>query len=358
MRRFLAILGCLLVAAPTRAWAENEPAPDAAAPAVAELAPDQGSLLATGAAFVPGLLLHGSGHFALGERRSAYGLLAMEGAGLVGLIGGIGLLAAAGGSEKLAALYVPMAVSGLGLFAVSFLADVVGVVHGRGPWPEPIVPAGITIRAGYVGLFGSKHSFQNLGELGVAWQSERLVLQGRATLQPQGDYSEYRCLAGWRLWAPADDPVTRLSIVGDLARQGFYSEGFAITTFRAFGELRWNLGSLVPTMQNAWLLGRLGWGFEAFDFTGTSADDDGLPFMVAELGLGLMASDRVEVELAYRQRKGELPGGMPLSNGLAGFAGMVELRGRVAVGRGWALVTGAKLGTGVMPWLAVESQLF
>lgn len=367
MRRLLAILGCFLATAPLCAWAEAQRAPSASQPAVPAVAdpgpkpepdPAQGSLLATGAALVPGLLVHGSGHFVLGERQSAYRLLAMQGAGLAGLIGGIGLLGAVGGSEKLAGLYVPMAVSGLGLFGISFLADLAGAAHGRRPWAEPLVPSGVTVRTGYAGLFGAKHTFRHLGELGIAWRTERLVLEGGATLQPQGDFSWYRGLVGWRLWARSDDRVTRLSLFGELARQGFDSEGFAITTVRAFGELRWNLGELLTTMQNAWLLGRLGWGFDVFDFAGTSAEDDGLPFIVADIGFGLMATERVEVELAYRHRKGELPGGMALSDGLAGFAGMLDLRGRVALGRRWALVPGIKLGTGVMPWLSVESLLF
>jgi len=359
--RLLAALGCLLAAAPVRArGAEGRSAPEPAVPAVLDPGrePRPGSLLAGGVALVPGLLIHGSGHFALGERQSACRLLATQGAGLAGVIGGIGLLSAVGASEKLAVLYVPLTVGGLGLFGVSFLADVVGAVHGRRPWPEPVVPPGITVRAGYVGLFGSKHSFRHLGELGVEWRAERLVLDGQATLHPQGDFGEYRCLAGWRLWAPSGDPVTRLSLVAELARQGFHTEGFAVTTVRALGELRWNLGDFLPTMQNAWLLGRLGGGFDSLDFAGTSADDDGLPFLVAELGLGLMATDRVEAELAYRHRKGELPGGMAIGDGMAGFAGMLELRGRVAVGRRWALVPGVRLGTGVMPWLSLESRLF
>lgn len=367
------MLACFLASAPMGTAAEvagqgaaatavHVPAEPAAAPIPQvpdlRLEPRPGSLLATGAAVVPGLLLHGSGHFVLGERQTAYRLLAMEGAGLLGIVGGIGLLAAVGGSEKLAAIYVPLAVGGAGLFGLSFLADVAGAAHGRRPWPVPSVRSGLRVRAGYVGLFASKHSFGHLGELGVEWQTRRLVLEGAAMVHPQGDFSAYRGLAGWRLWLSPDNPVTRATLFAELGRQGFHREGFSITTFRAFGELRWNLGGLLATMENAWVLGRLGWGFDSFDFAGTSADDDGLPFLVADVGFGLMASERVEVELAYRHRKGDLPGGMALSDGMAGFAGMLELRGRVTLGARWALVPGVRLGTGVMPWLSLESRLF
>ena len=354
------VFGCLASMLPTGAFAADLEGSTPIQPSQADLQPPnaRGSALATGAAVVPGVFIHGAGHFTLGERQSAYRLLAMEGVGLAGVIGGIGTLAAVGGSEKFAFVYVPMTVTGLGLFTISFLADVIGAAHGTAPWAEPTILSGMTVRTGYVGLFGSKHSFRHLGELSAEWRTDQLVLDGRATLHPQGDFAGYGILAGWKLWAPANEPVTRLGFYSELAHQDFRQEGFAMTTFRAFAQLRWNLGDLVATMQNAWILGRMGWGFDAFHFDGTSEDDDGLPFLVSDIGIGLMATSWVELELSYRHRKGELPGGMSLSDGLSGFAGMLELRSRVELGKGWALAPGARLGTGVMPWLHLESRLF
>lgn len=314
--------------------------------------------LATGAALVPGVLLHGAGHYARGDRSTAYRLLAMEGIGLGGLVGGIALLGSVGGSEKLAPVYVPLAVSGAGLFAVSFLADVAGTARGGRPWALPARPEGsLALGAGYAGLFASPHGLGHLGRLSLDYRTGRLELGAGTLLAPSGEFAEYTGRLGYRLWGRDGDPVTRLFLRADLDRQDFSVEGFDISTGRLFGELRWNLGDLVSSLRNAWLLGRLGIGADVFSYREVAADDT-LAFLVVDVGMGLAAADGVEFQLLYRHRKGELPGGLLTTDGLTGFVGFVELQGRVAVAPRWALLPGIKVGNGVLPWLAIESQLF
>jgi hypothetical protein len=74
--------------------------------------------------------------------------------------------------------------------------------------------------------------------------------------------------------------------------------------------------------------------------------------------MGIAPADGLALELAYRHRKGELPGGLLASDGLAGFLGFAELQARVDLGRRWALLPGVRVGNGVLPWLCVESRLF
>jgi hypothetical protein len=361
MRSAVAVLVSLTVlTSPARAWAsasaDGPVDPDGSAQAPPMEEPLSGSWAGAAAGLVPGLLLSGSGHFVMGDRPSAYRLLAMQGVGMLGMIGGVGVLGLVGGSEKLAPIYVPLAVSGVGIFGLSTLVDIVGAARGHHPWPEPHRPSGLAVRAGYVGLYASRHTFGQLGGVGIDWQGERLSLGAGGLLHPRLDYFEYGGSVGWLLWTRQGDPVTRLTLMAALSHQGFASQGTAMSTGRGLGELRWNLGMWLPTMQNAWVLGRLGWGFDLLHFEQAPGFEDGLPFIVADIGLGLRVTERVELELAYRQRKGELPGGMNLSAGLAGFVGMMELNGRVTLSRRWALVPGVRLGNGVMPWLMVESQ--
>jgi len=97
---------------------------------------------------------------------------------------------------------VPLAVNGVGLLAVSFLADVAGTIHGSAPWPVPPPEARLAVSAGYEGLYGSPHSFHQLGCLGVDWRDERLSLGLRGTLQPQADFFAYGARVAGRLWRP------------------------------------------------------------------------------------------------------------------------------------------------------------
>ena len=89
--------------------------------------PDR-SAAAAAAAVVPGVLLHGSGHFAAGDRPTAWRLLGAE---VVGLgADGRGFrrhLAATGASRRTVEPFIWTAVAGGGLFSTSWLADLYGV---------------------------------------------------------------------------------------------------------------------------------------------------------------------------------------------------------------------------------------
>src|SRR5687767_2236597 len=75
--------------------------------------------LATTAAVVPGLLVHGTGAFALGDTRTGLRLLKWEGAGLgMFLAGGLGLVFT-GASRKTVVPFSLLTMQGLGLFTVS-----------------------------------------------------------------------------------------------------------------------------------------------------------------------------------------------------------------------------------------------
>jgi hypothetical protein len=179
------------------------------------------------------------------------------------------------------------------------------------------------------------------------------------TLHPTLDYAQYGGFVGWRLWAPqSDDQITKLSLLADLFYQRFRTEGFSETTFRGLGEFRWNMGYLITSMRNTWLLARMGWGIDVFSIDDSTNGADGLPFIVMDVGMGLMASKNVSIELTYRQRKGDLPGGIAISGGSAGFFGMLEFQGRVTIDPRWSVVPGLRVGNGIMPWIWVESSLF
>ncbi len=331
---------------------------------------------AVGASIIPGIVIHGAGHFVAGDRVSASRLLAMEGIGLAGLGASLAVLVAVGGSSKPAPLYVPLAVGSIGLLGTSFLADVAGTLNsGRGVWPEPFLLYGFRLRTGYGGLFGSNHRFTHLAQLGAGWHGHRWSLGGDVHVNPGGAYSSYGGQAGCVVWSPGIgnsersatspggsfggnlavvDPVTRLTLFIDTRYQDFTKDGFSALAVSGFGELRWNMVNMVPSMGNAWLLGRLGWGMDLLFFDAPVRGDDGLPFLVADVGMGARFFRLLSAEIAWRQRKGELPGGLVTSEGMSGFMGMIELLGRLVLARNWALLPGVRVGNGVFTWLSAE----
>jgi len=114
-RLIIGVLAAALLGAPV-AHADDEPPPKTPQP------------VAVVAAVVPGVLLHGSGHFALGEKRTAYRLLALDGAGLVALVGGGATFRLSGAARNLATPAVGATLIGASLLVGTWLADLYGVV--------------------------------------------------------------------------------------------------------------------------------------------------------------------------------------------------------------------------------------
>ncbi|HEU4410955.1 MAG TPA: hypothetical protein VFS43_37225 [Polyangiaceae bacterium] len=235
---------------------------DAAAPGPAGAAgrrpacPER-SAWAVGAAIVPGLLVHGAGHYVMGEKRTAGRLLTLEGVGLGAVGGGLVLLAASGASRRLVAPVAAVTIAGVGLFAISTLADLYGVLAPPGGTGAPLTVAPrfgaeLGLRYVYDPVFAYRtFTFQaleaRLGGLRVAqsgWYS--LGEHRNRRLRLEGAYRLYGPL-------PAGD--------GERARDGsfveaeaaltdhdFDSEGFAVTTGEVSLRGRLDLGRLGPTL--------------------------------------------------------------------------------------------------------------
>ena len=149
---------------------------------------------AIGAAVVPGLVVHGSGHFVLGERRVARRLLFASGIGL-GLVAAGGVpLVLTGASRHYTAVPVAMLVGGVGVFALSWAADLYGATGAAGP-RSPLELAPVELELGYGYVYDPRFDYRNFAvtaasvELGwfrvapVAWiglddDNQRLRLEG------------------------------------------------------------------------------------------------------------------------------------------------------------------------------------
>jgi len=95
----------------------------------AHAADDKPEPLPTALSVVPGLLVHGSGHFAAGDSDTGWRLLAWQGMGLGASAVGFGGLAATGAARQTAGLFVAVGFARLFPFTASWLADVVGTAR-------------------------------------------------------------------------------------------------------------------------------------------------------------------------------------------------------------------------------------
>ena len=100
--------------------------------------PERG-VLPVAAAVVPGILLHGSGHYAAGDRPTAWRLFRAESLGVGLMVVGLAGLAATGASDRTIEPLIWTTAAGGGLFATSWLGDLYGVIAPPGGVGLPLL---------------------------------------------------------------------------------------------------------------------------------------------------------------------------------------------------------------------------
>ncbi len=305
----------------------------------------------------PGILLPGLGHLALGERKAALSFFAADGAALALLFSGLAAQTLSGGSDRLAPAYQININAGMAMLTTLWLADIAGSGRGAVAWPKADrADDRLALSLGWTGLFGSRLEVGHGLQGQALWRTGRIELASRLGATPS--YLGLDGQASYALWR-SDDRSHRFALAVGGLFQRFADERFGVAGGELLADLRLDLAVLGPTLRNAWSLTRLGLGLDAFHYDARPAAlEDPTPRLVLEMGAGVQATQRIRAELLYRYRKDRLPGGIIIPGLFDSFLGFLELDLRIALTERWALVSGARIGNGVMPWLAVEAQLF
>lgn len=282
----------------SRASADPGPAPALEAEEAQDV---EGGVGPTVVSIVPGVLVHGAGHFAAGDPVTAQRLLLAEGIGL-GLmaIGGVGIWATGGADEAFIPLY-SAAWLGAGLFATSWLADVYGsATGGEGLGTTPPPHALVELGLGY--RYYRDVQF-DLAHIAVA---EAHVRPGRFRISPSAwvgvdDRNErFRLEGAFRvLGARLEederyDPDSHFDVVAAGTYHDWHDEGFAFLTGEVALEGRYDLAMLSSTMRGAFVEGLVGYGMQAFDYQATDGGlgTDANGMLLLRIGMGLYVGRR------------------------------------------------------------------
>lgn len=317
-------------------------------------------------AVVPGVLVHGVGHFVAKKPKTGRTLLAVGAGGLgVSLISVVGI-ALTGASRRTTAPFATGLVLGLGAFSLSFLADLYGVAvpeNSRGvptekrPWF--VMESGLMAR--YDRQFAGRVLFHQAAEGLIARRHgirfELDALPGDPSLRARGVY-------GYRVLRSSTDN-SYLALEGAALHQRFPNHGFFATTFEAALAGRYDLARIGPSLRGAFVTGRAGAAISALrsrrassaDPTGVttpSGDTDADELLLLRWGFGAyLGKGRGEVEAYYDHRRDTYAGGALLDRGRSGYAGFVGAKGnwfftdrigvQADVQLGSALITGVSV---------------
>jgi len=289
--------------------------------------------VAAAAAVVPGLALHGSGHYALGHQKTALALLISEGVGLALLLGGYATLRATGNSRYVAGPAVAAVALGAGLVLGSFGADLYGTLATDGGAVDLIsrAPPRLESEFGYRYVADPHFSY---GHFVV----ERFTLrQGHFRLEPSAWFStnssnvRYRVEAAYRLIGLAPGQIGKRDdhvelVLGGL-HQRYLPEHFQRSGLELALDTRFDLSHLGDTLRGSFVDLALGYAVAkvTYDLQGLSVPADTDDLLLAKLGLGVALRGRAargsEARVYYDHRHDDYAAGFLTPGRISGVFG-------------------------------------
>jgi hypothetical protein len=296
--------------------------------------------LAVGAAIVPGFALHGAGHYALDEKRTARRLFVVE-AVSVGLlaIGGATIFFT-GNSRYLAAPAIVAAMTGGGLFASAYFADIYGAASRDGAAVSSRLraPTAWETELGYRRVYDPQYEYRDFLVERVSSQLGAFRFSPSAWFSTRGDTARYRLEGEYRLvgatGTETPDDASFLDVTLAFVHQRHRPERFAKGNAELSLDGRYDLGRLGPTLRGAFIEAGLGYavGRVDYDAVGVAVPSDYEHLLLARWAFGLvlrgMSAPGSEVLVYYDHRHDDYAAGL-LSRGIgSGVFGHFGLEAR------------------------------
>lgn len=324
-------------------------------------APRRRTPLAVGAALVPGAVVHGLGHVAAGDPRTGLTLAGAQGVGAAMIGVGLATTVASGASRKLVGPAASLIALGAGLWFLTWLMDVYGVVspdEGLGA-PRRVLPrveAATGIRHVYdPTLPGRAYLLQSFD-----FRVHRLRLRPEGWFSPGGTASRVELRGGARIYGPlaagdADDRARDGSFLDAevaVSRHSLATERFEIGT--AEGQLagRLDLARVGRTLRGAFAEASAGLAVSRYAYAVARAGPDFAELLLARFAWGLYLGRPSgvwgEALVYYDHRHDGVVGGGKLLGLGSGVPGSVGAKGRMYFAREWGIELDAAAGSALM----------
>lgn len=366
----LLAVAALLVPNETRAAEPTPKGPGAKTSGERVVTPQEPSggrrALSAGAALVPGVVAHGTGHFVLGQPATGRKLLFAE-------LSGLGLLAAggipiglSGASRYLVGPGAALAVLGVGLFSLSLAADVYGTLSVDGAAASARVrpPPWLETELGYRYVADPVFAYEHLVYQRVSLMTGPVRITPSAWFSTAGDNARYRVEAAYRLLGPRPSsrgPVSndRLDIVGGFYHHRYVTEQFARTSGEIAVDTRFDLGHVGPTLRGAFVEAQLGYavGRIGYAVPGRDVPGDIDSLLLGRLGFGVVLRGQSkpgsEVTVYYDHRHDDFAAGFVMPGLVSGVLGHVGGQGRWFFTRQFGISAMAEYGSAFVTGLSV-----
>ncbi len=309
-------------------------------------------LLPSVASVGPGLLLHGLGPLMAGDVQTATRLFALEGAGLGLLVAGGVPIALSGASRRVIGPLYLVTMTGVGLFSVSALSNLYGVVApafppGVAPWRLPP----LELEVGYQHVAEEIYDSPHFLSLGALARLERVRVEAGAWVAPGNGNLRVRLGGAYRvLGAPeaaqAGADGSALDVEAAALAHRFATEGFTLGGGELFVRGRLAMSRVSPRLEGSFAELGMGVSMQGYGYDGPVRDDSLHEQLLFNVGYGVYLGRggpfRGEALLYYDHRKDDFAGGLRDGTGVTGFLG---LRGRVLLDEHWGVSADVQRGS-------------
>ncbi|HEU4537335.1 MAG TPA: hypothetical protein VFS00_24615 [Polyangiaceae bacterium] len=318
---------------------------------------------AVGAAVVPGLLVHGAGHYVAGNKRTAGRLLALEAAGIGAVGGGLVTLALTGASRRLVAPVATFTIAGVGLFAISTLADLYGVLAPPGGTGEPL-----RVAPRFAAELGLRHVYDPVFPYGAFSYQALEVRLGGLRLSQSGWHSlnehrnrRLRFEGAWRFVGPRPEGGERasdgsfLDVEAAFTDHDYGSDGFGVTTGEASLRGRLDLGRVGPTLAGSFA--EFGAGLALASNRYDRHTDEGDDLLLGGFAFGAYFGRRAdrwgEAKIYYDHRHDGFAAGLKMRGLGSGVPGHFGARALFFFDRSWGAQAEVEAGSAYVTGLSV-----
>jgi hypothetical protein len=279
-------------------------------------------------AIFPGVIVHGAGHYAAGDRDTATDLMLIETVSLFTFLGASAYYAYTGASRKVSPFMVPLIAAGSSVFLLSWIADLYGSRPGeRRGLTGPLFRSGNHFEPflGITTVNDRQFDYSGFYHYGFRAEYYGLHLKPMAWDSVDTDNRRYQVEGGYELVGETGPLLPSLGDfleTGPLFRSGYHDfgdDGFRKTWIDAGFFARLMPGGIWPSMKGSFFVFELGYNREWVRFT--EADDAPVLAsnqMLFESGFGIERGtggpSGVMFYLYYNHRRDGFTGGLSAGN--------------------------------------------
>jgi len=254
---------------------------------------------------VPGVLLHGSGHYLMGEKETGKKLLKIQGISLLTGTSSLVALGLLGNADETSGILIPVSMLSFGTFAATWIFDIIGVSGlsnhlsiGQHPYKQSFINLSYNQQDNnqnpYYKFYGGRMQYGN----------KQFFAQLYAEIEESSDYQEYAFKGGYNV---IQKNYTNLYIIPE-AKYRYSTEGFSISQLDLQLEMDINLAKISSTLKNVYFVNTIGFGNSQFNFGGSGFDYSN-NMMIISQGIRLSVNHFLDVSTRYIRREDGFIGG-------------------------------------------------